>query len=178
MKLIGTVPFAEVLEVYRGDHPVDRAHVSNTNQDGEDVLHMADELLGTWHRVLLSRDEVLGIVLPWHLSEGGGRELVPRSGRTVGEAAELVRSGGAEMAAANPICSEKLQLFGERPLTPVYLSTRPVPHTDYSDLEVRTGLIHLDGLHRTVAWALHERLSPDERTEAFVAGAPDTAPAG
>ncbi|MFE1170303.1 DUF6309 family protein [Nocardiopsis sp. NPDC058789] len=178
MKLIGTVPFSRVLEVYRADHPVDRPHESNTNQDGEDVLHMADDLLGVWHRVLLSRDEVLGVVLPWHLSEGGGRELVPRSGRTVGEAADLVRSGGAEMAEANPVCSRKLDLFREAPLTPVYLSTVPVPHSDYADLRVRTGLIHLDGLHRTVAWAVSGRLSPDEETEAFVAGPPDTAPAG
>ncbi|MEU3019051.1 DUF6309 family protein [Nocardiopsis sp. NPDC007018] len=178
MRLIETVPFSTVLEVYRGDHPVDRPHASNTNQDGEDVLRMADQLLGTWHRVLLSREEVLGVVLPWHLSEGGGRVLVPRSGRTVGEAADLVREGGARMAAANPVCSDKLALFREAPLTPVYLSTVPVPHPDYSDLETRTGLIHLDGLHRTVAWALSDRLPEDERTEAFVAGTPDTAPPG
>jgi hypothetical protein len=176
VRLLDTVPFSHVLDVYRIDHPADRTHPANTNRDGEEVLHMAEEMLGSWSRVLLSREEVLGIILPWHLSEGGERELVPRSGLTVGEAANLVRSGGATMAEANPVCSKKLELFRRTPLTPVYLSTRPVPHSDYSDLRVRAGLIHLDGLHRTIAWELAERLPLEERTEAFLAGAPATAP--
>ncbi len=178
MRPSGQVPFSHVLKVYRGDHPAERLHVANTNREGEAVLYMAEKLLGTWNRVLLSREEVLGIVLPWHLSESGERELVPRSGLTVGQAAEIVRSGGPELAAANPVCSKKLELFRRAPLTPVYLSTRPIPHPDYDDLRARTGLIHLDGLHRTIAWALADRLPHDERTEAFVAGVLPPAPQG
>ena len=172
MRAVHPVAFDRVRAVYLRDHPADRPHAANSNRDGDQALAMAHALLGTWSRVRLTREEVLGVVLPWHLSEGGGVELVPRSGLTVGEAAERVRAGGAGMAEANPLCAEKLELFRRAPLTPVYLSTRPVPHSDYGDLRVRTGLIHLDGLHRMIAWELAGRLSPGEGVEAFVAGSP------
>lgn len=174
MRIIGTVAFSYVRAVYRGDHPLDREHRANTNGDGERALEMADEMLGTWVRVLLTREEVLGITLPWHLSEGGGFALVPKTGTTVGEAAELVRSDPEAMKRENPVCAEKLDLFRRSPHSPIYLSTSPIPHPDYADLRVRSGLIHLDGLHRSVAWALSDRLAPGERTEAFVAGVPET----
>lgn len=171
MRVLCPVTFDQVRAVYLRDHPVDRLHEANSNRDGGRALEMADALLGAWFRVRLTRAEVLGVVLPWHLSEGGGRELVPRSGLTVGEAAQRVRAGGAELSRANPVCAAKLERFRHAALTPVYLSTLPVPHTDYADLRVRSGLIHLDGLHRMIAWELARRLSPD-RLEAFVAGSP------
>ncbi|MGK4579676.1 DUF6309 family protein [Kitasatospora sp. HPMI-4] len=181
MEVVEPVAFTHVREVYLRDHPVSRTHEANSNQDGEENLQRADRLLGSWWRVRLSRAEVLGVVLPWHLSEGGRLELVPRSGLTVAEAAERIRSGGARWAEANPVCAAKLELLERSPLTPVYLSTRPVPHPDYSDLRVRDGLIHLDGLHRMLAWELAGRLPREQRLTAFVAGdlpAPLTAGSG
>ncbi|MFJ9552185.1 DUF6309 family protein [Nocardiopsis sp. NPDC101807] len=172
MRLVHPVTYDQVRAVYLRDHPADRPHPANSNRDGEKALAMAEELLGAWSLVRLTREEVLGVVLPWHLSEGGAVELVPRSGLTVGEAADRIRAGGPGMAAANPVCAGKLELLRSAPLTPVYLSTRPVPHSDYGDLRVRTGLIHLDGLHRMIAWELSRRLPPGETLEAFVAGSP------
>ncbi|GAA2248633.1 MULTISPECIES: DUF6309 family protein [Kitasatospora] len=169
MDIAGPAPFAEVRETFLQDHPLEGAHEANSNQDGEQNLERAEQLLGTWWRVRLSRAEVLGVILPWHLSEGGRLELVPRSGLTVAQAAERIRSGGAEWAEANPVCAAKLRLLRHAPFTPVYLSTRPVPHSDYSDLRIREGLIHLDGLHRMLAWELAERLPAEERLDAFIA---------
>ncbi|MDH6125000.1 DUF6309 family protein [Kitasatospora sp. GP82] len=170
MKVVSSVTFAEVQEIYLGYHPVGQTHEANTNQDGEENLQRAEQLLGSWWGVRLSRAEVLDVMLPWHLSEGGKLELVPRAGLTVGQAAERVRSGGAEWAEANPVCAAKLELLKSSPLTPVYLSTLPVPHSDYSDLRLGSGLVHLDGLHRMIAWELARRLPHEERLEAFVAG--------
>ncbi|MEV0530543.1 DUF6309 family protein [Kitasatospora sp. NPDC050463] len=170
VEVLGSATFAEVRSVYLRNHSAEQAHEANTNQDGEENLRRADELLGSWWRVRLARTEVLGVVLPWHLSEGGGIELVPRSGLTVRQAVDRVRAGGRTWAGANPVCAAKLALLKQAPLTPVYLSTAPVPHSDYSDLLVREGLIHLDGLHRMVAWELARRLPRGEWLDAFVAG--------
>ncbi|MEU0491310.1 DUF6309 family protein [Nocardiopsis sp. NPDC006139] len=176
MERLGEVRFDEVLAAYRGDHPRDRPHEANSNGDGEENLERAERMLGTWSRVRLTAREALGVVLPWHLAEGGARELVPRTGLTVARAAEVLRRGGPELARANPVCAAKLDLLARAPFTPVYLSTRPVDHDDYADLRVRGGLVHLDGLHRMLAWELAGRLGPGTRLTAFVAGLPGTAP--
>lgn len=171
MKIVGSVSFAEVRRTYLRDHPAEQAHQANTNQqEGEENLQRAQLLFGSWFRVRLSRVEVLGVILPWHLSEGGEYELVPRSGLTVGQTVERLRSDWARIAKANPVCTAKLELLQQSPLTMVYLSTRPVSHEDYADLRVRSGLIHVDGLHRMLAWELVQRLPHEERLDAFIAG--------
>lgn len=176
VELLDAVTFDEVMEHYLHDHPVNRVSEANSNRDGLQNLCRAQQLLGSWSRVRLNRSEVIGVVLPWHLSEGGGLELVPRSGLTVGQAAERIRSGGAEMTRVNPVCSAKIDWLRTAPFTAVFVSTRPVEHSDYADLLVREGLVHLDGLHRMIAWELCGRLPDDWRLEAFVAGEPSISP--
>ncbi|MFF0415685.1 DUF6309 family protein [Kitasatospora sp. NPDC004745] len=172
MEIVTAVAYPEVHDAYLRDHPVERAHEANSNPAGEENLERADRIPGGWWRVRLSRADVLGVVLPWHLSEGGERELVPRSGLTVGEAAERIRAGGADWSGANPVCAAKLRLLRWSPFTPVYLSTGPVDHTDYTDLLVREGLIHIDGLHRMLAWELAGRLPGRARLDGYLAGDP------
>ncbi|WP_327673662.1 DUF6309 family protein [Kitasatospora sp. NBC_00458] len=175
MEIVTAVAFAEVVDAYRRDHPAERTHEANSNQAGEENLDRADRTADDWRRVRLSRADVLGVVLPWHLSEGGAIELVPRSGLTVEEAVERVRAGGAAWANANPVCAAKLRLLRWAPFTPVYLSTDPVDHSDYTDLRVREGLIHLDGLHRMIAWELAGRLPARARLDGYLAGDPRAA---
>ncbi|MEU9045004.1 MULTISPECIES: DUF6309 family protein [unclassified Kitasatospora] len=177
MEIVTAVAYAEVHDAYLRDHPVERAHEANSNTYGEENLERADRISGGWWRVRLARTDVLGVVLPWHLSEGGALELVPRSGLTVGEAAERVRSGGAAWSAANPVCAAKLRLLRRTPFTPVFLSTAPVDHSDYGDLSVRAGLIHLDGLHRMLAWELAGRLPDRPVLDGYLVGDPGV-PAG
>ncbi|MFJ2863185.1 DUF6309 family protein [Kitasatospora sp. NPDC087314] len=172
MEIVTAVAYAEVRDAYLRDHPVERTHEANSNQAGEENLERADRIPGGWWRVRLSRADVLGVVLPWHLSEGGARELVPRSGLTVAEAAERIRSDGPAWSAANPVCAAKLRLLRWAPFTPVYLGTGPVDHSDYTDLLVREGLIHIDGLHRMLAWELAGRLPDRPRLDGFLAGDP------
>jgi Family of unknown function (DUF6309) len=156
---------------FRLDHPVARAHEANTNQDTDSALRLADATFGTWSTIRLSRADIRSVLLPWHLSEGGGRELVPRTGLTVGQAADLLRAHEAEFTAANPVCSAKLTRFHTSPFTSIYLTTRPVPHDHYADLPTGDGLVHLDGLHRLLAWELAGRLPSREELTAYIAGA-------
>ncbi|MFJ3220216.1 DUF6309 family protein [Kitasatospora sp. NPDC086801] len=172
MEIVTAAARTEVHDAYLRDHPVDRTHEANSNRDGEENLERAGRIPGGWWRVRLSRPDVLGVVLPWHLSEGGARELVPRTGLTVAEAAERIRSDEAAWSAANPVCAAKLRLLRWAPFTPVYLSTGAVDHSDYTDLLVREGLIHIDGLHRMLAWELAGRLPDRPRLDGFLAGDP------
>ncbi|MER5768598.1 DUF6309 family protein [Streptomyces sp. NPDC001985] len=174
MKVVSPVTFDEVRTSFHRDHPAEREHEANTNQDADDALVLADEVFARWSKVLLSRTEVLDVMLPWHLSEGGGCDLVPRSGLTVGQAVRRLRSREAEWTEACPVCAAKLARFRDSPFTSIYLSTHPVPHEDYAGLSPGDGLVHLDGLHRMVAWELAQRLPLDDELTAFVAG--DIAP--
>ncbi|MBD0692358.1 DUF6309 family protein [Streptomyces sp. CBMA123] len=172
MEIVTAVAYSEVHDAYLRDHPVERAHEANTNLYGEENLERAAVIPGGWWRIRLTRADVLGVVLPWHLSEGGARELVPRTGLTVAGAAERVRSGGADWAAANPLCAAKLRLLRRAPFSTLYLATAPVDHRDYAGLAVRRGLIHVDGLHRMLAWELAGRLSEHTGLDGYLAGDP------
>ncbi|MFD0350566.1 DUF6309 family protein [Kitasatospora aburaviensis] len=139
-------------------------------------MRRADRLLGRWQAVLLSRADVLGVVLPWHTGEGGGYELVPPTGLTVGQTAARLRARPAAVYGANPVCAAKLSFLARSPLTPVYLSTRPVPHSDYAAVRACGALVHVDGLHRMLAWELAGCLPREEALVAFLAGDPGALP--
>ncbi|MEI5098113.1 DUF6309 family protein [Streptomyces sp. PmtG] len=174
MHIIGPTTFEEVRDRFHQDHPVTRAHEVNTNVDADSALRLADATFGTWSTIRLSRADVRSVLLPWHLGCGGGRELVPRTGLTVGQAADLLRAHEAEFTAANPVCTGKIALFRTAAFSSIYLTTRPIPHDHYADLPTDDGLVHLDGLHRLLAWELSGRLSPRAELPAYIAG--DLAP--
>ncbi|MFD7224852.1 DUF6309 family protein [Streptomyces sp. NPDC056730] len=175
MRVIAAVPFASVLDTFVRAHPLDRAHEANTNDEAEEHIRNAELSLGSWRRVLLDRDDLLRVVLPWHLGEGGERELIPKSGLTVAEAVARLDAvagpdaAGGAYARTNPVCARKLDALAAAPFTPLFLSTRAVPGIDYAGLVVREGLIHLDGLHRALAWERAGRLTAGTRIEAFLA---------
>ncbi|HET6858411.1 MAG TPA: DUF6309 family protein [Streptomyces sp.] len=176
MKVLATVPFAHVMRHFAAEHPLDGEYEENTDDEAEEHLHQAELLLGRWHRVLLDRDDVLSVMLPWHLGEGGEHELIPKTGLSVRDAVSRLRAAGEGYARSNPVCGRKLGLQAASALTPVFLSTRAVPGVDYEGLPAGDRLTHLDGLHRMLAWELHGRLAAGTPMEAYVAGAPQELP--
>ncbi|GLU48637.1 DUF6309 family protein [Nocardiopsis ansamitocini] len=173
MEILERVAFSDVRLDYLNEHPAERDHAGNTNQSGEENLWRAEKLLGVWWRVRLSRPEVLSVVLPWHTAEGGEFELIPPSGLTVGQVAARVRAFSTDIEKANPVCTAKMRVLGQAPITPVHLSTLAVDHIDYAGLPCREGLIHLDGLHRMLAWELTGRLANGPGLEVLIAGDPE-----
>ncbi|MFE4017181.1 DUF6309 family protein [Streptomyces sp. NPDC059101] len=169
MRILETVTFDAVLRHFRAEHPVAREHDGNTNDEAEGHVRNAERLLGRWSRVLLGRQDVLDVMLPWHLGEGGDRELVPPTGMTVAEAAETLRSQQDAYARSNPVCWRKLLRQRTAPRTPLFLSARAVGGVDYEGLRVKEGVTHLDGLHRMIAWAAWHRLPEGEEIPAYVA---------
>ncbi|MFE5854652.1 DUF6309 family protein [Streptomyces sp. NPDC056500] len=172
MLTVAPVSFDEVLHRFHQEHPLDREHEENTNDEAEGHLHAADRTIGGWSKVLLDRSDLGGIVLPWHLGEGGERELIPKTGLTVARTVALLRESGPAYARSNPACGRKIAHQATSAFATIFLSVGPAPGIDYDGLTVRDGLTHLDGLHRMISWELHGRLTPGTRIQAYVAGGP------
>lgn len=173
MRVLEAVTFEAVMSHFGREHLYDEEDESNSNDEAETHIRNAQlTLRGLWHRVLLEGTEVLDVVLPWHLGEDGEVELIPKTGLTVAAAASRLAAAGASYARTNPLCALKLARQTHARPRPLFLSTRAVPGRDYEALTVRAGLIHLDGLHRMLAWELAGRLVPGRWIEAYVAGLP------
>ncbi|WP_224277288.1 DUF6309 family protein [Streptomyces sp. LS1784] len=171
MRVLEAVPFKAVMDHFAQQHPYDPQDSANSNDEAQGHIRNAQSTLqGRWHRVLLDGPEVLRVVLPWHLGEDGEVELIPRTGLTVADAARRLTRLHATYATTNPLCAAKLARQATASPLPLFLSTVPMPGPDYEHLTVRGGLIHLDGLHRMLAWATAGRLVPDRWTPAYVAG--------
>ncbi|MFF0449613.1 DUF6309 family protein [Streptomyces sp. NPDC004609] len=171
MKVLEAVTFDALMGIFGRDHPYDPDDEANSNDEAETHIRNAELILGgRWHRVRLEGTEVLGIVLPWHLGEDGEVELIPKTGLTVAEAAARLTALGTSYAVTNPRCGLKLARQTGAPPRPLFLSTRAVPGEDYDALTTREGLIHLDGLHRMLAWQQAGLLAPGRWVTAYVAG--------
>lgn len=174
MRVLESVSFDHVLQRFRHDHAVDREHEANTNGDGESHLFLADALLGEWTRVLLGPRHLRGVVLPWHESEGGDIALVPKTGLRVADAARRLGAMRSDYSGKSPVCWRKLARVAGAPLSSIFLSVRAVTSEDYADLYIKEGLIHLDGLHRMIAWELDGLLAEHGLVEAYIAGPRDS----
>lgn len=171
MRVLEAVRFDAVMDRFAHEHPFDASDQANSNDEAEGHIRNAElKLRGRWHRVLLEGPEVRNVVLPWHLGEDGEVELIPRTGLTVAAAADRLAMLDSSYAHTNPLCAFKLARQSTTAHLAPFLSTRPVPGRDYESLTVREGLIHLDGLHRMLAWARAGHLVPGNWFEAYVAG--------
>ncbi|MCO6489302.1 MAG: hypothetical protein J5I98_12835, partial [Phaeodactylibacter sp.] len=169
MRFIAKIPFTEVLEAFYREHSTELAHDENTNPEAERALNLANAQMGEWRKALVRREDILKVILPWHISCGGKDELVPKTGMTVGQAAAKIAGMGEAFAKHNPVCYQKIRRMARQPFTPLFLSTRAIEKDDYWDLERKDGLVHIDGLHRMIAWELYGRLSEEVEVEAYVA---------
>lgn len=133
----------------------------------------ADTQLRQWNKVLLGRQDILRVTLPWHISEGGNVKLVPKSGLTVEQAVKKLSSIKDRYAKESPVCWNKIFRTDRTRFSPIFLSTKAITapyYAGYTELEIKAGLVHLDGLHRMVAWELNGLLADSVQVEAYVAG--------
>ena len=170
MRLSEKVSFEEVLVNFRLHHSVKMQYEQNTNSDTEISLQQANEQFGEWYKVLLNREDILQVVLPWHLSCSGKIELVPKSGLTVKQTVEKLLHIEDAVANENPICYGKMLKLSKAPFSPLFLSTQAIERDDYSSLHTKNGLTHIDGLHRMIAWERFGRLTKGVWVEAYIAG--------
>ncbi len=178
MKNIERVDFSDVLKRFDREHPINQ----ETNEWARDRLKNANERFGgEWYSVQLSRREVLsGIELVYHHDPGSGLVLIPEEGSTVSEAKDKFLKIRLDYSKKNSDCYEKIVKFGSRMFDYVFLCTAPLKGfgvTEHEKLDhTEENLVHIDGLHRLVAWAVKGRLGWfrynvfSKKIYAFVAG--------
>jgi hypothetical protein len=176
--IVKAISGEEVFRVFDRDHPIEPG---NSNQYARELLGKADRQFGgVWAETSPCQKDICEIILPphYHKAEGGKIELIPVSGLTVSAAIEKIRGiKGYEFT--NVCCWRSITRWMERYPSPIFLSVAPVKScSDHQYLTDYNGhLIHLDGLHRLIAWGLAGRLEPGaydkgERVIAYVAGKP------
>jgi hypothetical protein len=108
--------------------------------------------------VLLSKDDILAIMLPEHRHPANNPNviIVPKEGMAVSAAAGRVKDITRE---AGP-CWENIRSHKDRDFSQVHVFLQ---HQDH-------GFMNLDGLHRLLAWAVFEKT---EALHAYVIGLPD-----
>jgi hypothetical protein len=148
MRIKNQVPFAHVREVFLRENP-DMRFGSTDYALG--LLEVANQQLEGWYEVLLSAEDILGVMLPPHRHEG--LNLIPESGLVVSDALKKL-----ELAPQSHVCPQKIERLSREPVSTVFLSDAPIDHPKYPDYRelVRRhykGLTHLDGLHRLLSWA-------------------------
>jgi uncharacterized protein DUF6309 len=162
----------EVLEAFHRDHNVE----TGTNKWALGLVEIADrEFEGNWSEVKLSREQILRIMLPHHGGERGLTELIPPEGMTVEQAVARLKQLD-DYPESNPGCWSKISHSKNTGFSPVFLSASPVDHEDYPTMVVPdNNFVHLDGLHRLLAWGLDGRYdldsdSANETLTAYIAG--------
>ena len=135
------------------------------------------------HRIILMRHgHVKGQVLIPELvghKHLEGQVLVPETGSTVAEASARFRAIGPSYVNTNRICYDNIQKQRQAPFSPIILASANkrfrIPEEYQSNLIQPAGsFLHLDGLHRLIAWDLEGRFKDDSegkpRLKAYIAG--------
>jgi len=147
------VELTEILSCYR------RENQGSASFDwAADLLtRRNNESGGKWILVLLSKEDILNIMLPGHHHPRENPEvLIPQPGMLVSAAAERVRGSTRETG----ICWENIQSHKDRDFSQVHIFLQ------YQN----GGFMNLDGLHRLLAWVIFEKAA---EIPAYVLGWPE-----
>lgn len=178
MTILNNASFAEVLEYFNKEHPVDLAspHFEG-NKWGKLHLEQADrDAADRWSLCELKSEDIFSIVLPYHAAEHGTAVLVEESGLIVKDAIAKVQSLLPHYAEENPVCFAKMTYWQGKDFSPLFLSAKPAQQGRRSHVDASLGSIfHLDGLHRLMQWGMDGRFNADAyergpKLTAYVAG--------
>lgn len=177
MKVLQKISFPEVLKAFDQEHSVKEG----TNDWARKRLEDANKKFGgEWYRIKLSRREALNILLVWHHDTREGLMLISEGGSTVRDVANYWKEIKDDYRKKNKSCYEKIMRFSKDAFSSVFLSVKPITGygvAEYEKLKYRNGtLVHLDGLHRLIGWAIAGRFKwfryyfSKKKVGAFVAG--------
>jgi hypothetical protein len=171
VRTIRAVTLAEVVEALSKERDLQSGSAPWTVRF---LAHANEQFAGRWSEIELSGDEALEVVLPAHAGEpcrGDRRPLLESGGGTVREAALILSRIQTEYARDNASCWGRISQAAQDSISPVILTRAPLTLPDYAEVRATAGsLVHLDGFHRLVGWALAGRLSCEISLRAFVAG--------
>lgn len=161
------IPYAQVEADFLRAHDL----ADEYNRWAIGAIRIAEQQFGHWRRAILSPDDILSVMLPYH--KRCGAVIVPPECSSVAEAIERLKQQPPDS-----LCRKKAESFSNQPPTLIFLSMAPINHPDYADYQGLVqrqyrGLTHLDGLHRLMGWAL----AGQGNIEAYVAGSQQITPA-
>ena len=177
MRILKKVNFSEVLQAFDKEHAVNKG----TNSWARERLGNANDYFGgEWYYIRLSRKEILsGVELIWHHDPSSGLKLIPETGLTVAKAKDKFLEIRQSYSRDNSDCYTKIIDFGDSAFNPIFLCTKPLKGFGIAEheklLHIEGNLVHIDGLHRLVAWAVAGKInwfrySFSKKINAFVAG--------
>jgi hypothetical protein len=148
MRILNEVTFDEVLSCHNRENLGSKSFGYTAGR-----LRMADTEVGAkWTLVILSREDILSIMLPPHKNHDP-EVLIPDPGSTVSVVAGNVR----ELTRETGRCWENIYFHKNIDFSQTHIF-----------LKCENGrLKHLDGLHRLLAWVVFEK---NEEMLAYVAG--------
>lgn len=164
MQALRQVKFSEIINSYTRNYGS-----SSSVKWTIDILNKADtSAKGKWQLVALSPEEASSkITLPWHHhgdeGHGKGVELIPKSGMTVSQVTTNIVQSMPEYQKNNSRCLANINSLKSLDFNPIILSTKALKGYGlfaYDHIVVPSGnLIHLDGLHRLIAWSIDGRFN-------------------
>jgi len=160
MRIENEVTFEDVRDAFLRENDLEDQY----NRWGMQAIEIAQEQFGHWRRVILSSEDILGVMLPHH--SRCGPEIVPASCSTVAAAIERLK-----LTPEDDACRKKIEQVSRKDASLIFLSARPIDHPQYPEYQALIqrkyqGLTHLDGLHRLLGWGLSGRSD----VVAYVAG--------
>lgn len=172
MKIIKKASFEEVLAVH------DKEHSSSASVKwARKALTQADNFLKSWNLVELDQNDILNsIILMWHKGEVDDDEinLVPPEGASVIDTLTRFKEIESFYRNKRPGCYAKIMQLKNSPFTPIFLSSVPISSIgdEHSGMtNYKSGnLVHLDGLHRLIAWNIAGRIDKNISLTAYLAG--------
>jgi hypothetical protein len=173
MKIIKQIEYSEVLDFFNKEHPTDEnnPHFAG-NKWGKMHLDWANtDASGVWSLCELDKEDILGVVVPFHEAEESENILVDLGGQRVGDVILKLKDTWTKYAEENPVCWAKIMYWKGKPFSPLFLATKPVRQGRRGKVDEKLGtLFHLDGLHRILRWGLDNRFESDEKLKAYIAG--------
>jgi len=155
MKLIdnGEVDFEQVLSSYYGSH-------GYSNKYEIDLLKKANEAFDFWTKLNIFVKDMEKIILPFHIEGESGNIVIAQEGERLNEAYNRLLCGGRQEYKTNtPVCLEKVmiqkKIIKSQGAQMFFFSKgafREFSRT-YKNIQCsEKDLVHLDGLHRLLAF--------------------------
>jgi hypothetical protein len=150
------VELSEVLSCYRRENQGSASFEWAANL----LTRKSNESGAGWTLVLLSKDDILNIMLPGHRHpRENPAVLIPEPGMPVSAAAERV----SVITQETGICWENIHFHKGRDFSQAHIFLQ----------HQNGGFMNLDGLHRLLAWVIFEK---KDEIRAYVLGLPEMKP--
>ncbi len=139
------INFQEVLKTFLKEHDPKVHHWPLH------LLEQANKQVGSWIKAKLPMSVIYEVMLPVHYHKKKGVYLIPQRGMIAKDVYHRLKNL-PNYKDTNPECYSTINYFKKGEIGTIFLSSvTPAGRDSYSNNEVRSHLLHIDGLHRILA---------------------------